>query len=476
VHRGVPRGNDGATASHRRAAFAGFTESHRRVSQGRSPCRLCHSAAERKGDRSARERRCAGCHRKEYDVAAIGPHGGFSNTARFCVDCHPAHPEGAGRRQRGALPALRPVVMHACPRSCAPSRTIGARKERVAGSASRCSSSCSPSPGGRPAGLSLRRRAGEGTGHELDPPAGDGPQISPFINSSSIGSPGRFGSSLPDPPGDGCRSGRVPTPPCGGGIAGLFLLGYHAVVLAAIGSGSTCPRKTWRSFRGGGVVRTPPEEGEPLGRRKVLTRRERGLPGDPRLVGPLRRLGDPPAVAVVLRRPGRNGIRLDPHGSCGVRDRSHGPSSRRPPASAVVECTRDLPPGDPPGDRPTPRSGEPGRVGARSRGAGVLIPIAGGDGERRGPGNRGGAGTPGAGGTGTRAKGSTARRASPSRKALQLLPDYSQARFNLAVALLRDDRREEAKQQLTIFLEKDPFNPMVERAREMLDGIERGSA
>jgi tetratricopeptide (TPR) repeat protein len=53
-------------------------------------------------------------------------------------------------------------------------------------------------------------------------------------------------------------------------------------------------------------------------------------------------------------------------------------------------------------------------------------------------------------------------------EALRLLPDYSQARFNLAVALLRDGRIGEAREQLAIFIEKDPFNPMVEKAREML--------
>jgi tetratricopeptide (TPR) repeat protein len=60
-------------------------------------------------------------------------------------------------------------------------------------------------------------------------------------------------------------------------------------------------------------------------------------------------------------------------------------------------------------------------------------------------------------------------------EALRLLPDYSQARYNLAVALLRDGRTEEAREQLTIFIEKDPFNPMVERAREILDGTGKGS-
>jgi tetratricopeptide (TPR) repeat protein len=61
-------------------------------------------------------------------------------------------------------------------------------------------------------------------------------------------------------------------------------------------------------------------------------------------------------------------------------------------------------------------------------------------------------------------------------EALRLLPNYSQARFNLAVALLRDGRSEEAREQLTIFIEKDPFNPMVEKAREMLAGTGKGSA
>jgi thiosulfate reductase cytochrome b subunit len=61
-------------------------------------------------------------------------------------------------------------------------------------------------------------------------------------------------------------------------------------------------------------------------------------------------------------------------------------------------------------------------------------------------------------------------------EALRLLPEYSQARFNLAVALLRDGRTGEAREQLTIFIERDPFNPMVERAREMLAGTGKGSA
>jgi thiosulfate reductase cytochrome b subunit len=60
-------------------------------------------------------------------------------------------------------------------------------------------------------------------------------------------------------------------------------------------------------------------------------------------------------------------------------------------------------------------------------------------------------------------------------EALRLLPGYSQARFNLAVALHRDGRTGEAREQLTIFIEQDPFNPMVEKAREMLDGTGEGT-
>ena len=117
-------GSGGTIASHRRAAFAGFTESHRRVSPGKSPCRLCHTAEDRKGDRTARDRRCAGCHRKEREVAAFGPHGAFANTERFCLDCHPAHPEGtaaaatagtscsAPRCHARVSPAMRALVDH----------------------------------------------------------------------------------------------------------------------------------------------------------------------------------------------------------------------------------------------------------------------------------------------------------------------------------------------------------------------------
>ena len=53
-------------------------------------------------------------------------------------------------------------------------------------------------------------------------------------------------------------------------------------------------------------------------------------------------------------------------------------------------------------------------------------------------------------------------------EALRLLPGYSQARFNLAVALLRTGNAGAAREQLRIFVDMDPFNPMAEKAREML--------
>jgi hypothetical protein len=57
-------------------------------------------------------------------------------------------------------------------------------------------------------------------------------------------------------------------------------------------------------------------------------------------------------------------------------------------------------------------------------------------------------------------------------EALRLLPGYSQARFNLAVALFRKGDAGAAREQLRIFIETDPFNPMAEKAREMLGGAD----
>lgn len=60
--------------------------------------------------------------------------------------------------------------------------------------------------------------------------------------------------------------------------------------------------------------------------------------------------------------------------------------------------------------------------------------------------------------------------------ALGLLPSYSQARFNLAVARMKEGRPDLAAAQFREFIAGDPFNPMAEKARELLESIsgERG--
>ncbi|GAB4367178.1 MAG: hypothetical protein Kow00128_11420 [Deltaproteobacteria bacterium] len=68
-------------------------------------------------------------------------------------------------------------------------------------------------------------------------------------------------------------------------------------------------------------------------------------------------------------------------------------------------------------------------------------------------------------------EGRFAEAASSFEGALRLYPQYSQARFNLAVARMRQGRPDLAKEQLLRFLEDDPFNPMVEKARELLRGL-----
>jgi len=61
-------------------------------------------------------------------------------------------------------------------------------------------------------------------------------------------------------------------------------------------------------------------------------------------------------------------------------------------------------------------------------------------------------------------------------EALRLYPGYSQARFNLAVAMMRLGRPEAASREFRRFLEDDPFNPMAERARHLLEECARQSA
>ena len=59
-------------------------------------------------------------------------------------------------------------------------------------------------------------------------------------------------------------------------------------------------------------------------------------------------------------------------------------------------------------------------------------------------------------------------------EALRLFPDYSQARFNLAVARMREGRADLAAEQFRLFIEMDPFNPMAGKAKDLLDRIVRG--
>jgi tetratricopeptide (TPR) repeat protein len=58
-------------------------------------------------------------------------------------------------------------------------------------------------------------------------------------------------------------------------------------------------------------------------------------------------------------------------------------------------------------------------------------------------------------------------------EALRLYPEYSQARFNLGVSRVRQGRPDLAAEHFRIFLESDPFNPMADKARELLGGISR---
>ena len=57
-------------------------------------------------------------------------------------------------------------------------------------------------------------------------------------------------------------------------------------------------------------------------------------------------------------------------------------------------------------------------------------------------------------------------------EALRLYPQYSQARFNLAVARAKEGRNDLAEEQILRFLRDDPFNPMVEKARELLESLQ----
>jgi len=69
--------------------------------------------------------------------------------------------------------------------------------------------------------------------------------------------------------------------------------------------------------------------------------------------------------------------------------------------------------------------------------------------------------------------GRTAEACAAFEEALRLFPDYSQARFNLAVARLKEGRADLAAEQFRLFIQTDPFNPMADKAKELLEGIGR---
>jgi hypothetical protein len=59
-------------------------------------------------------------------------------------------------------------------------------------------------------------------------------------------------------------------------------------------------------------------------------------------------------------------------------------------------------------------------------------------------------------------------------EALELFPDYSQARFNLGITRMKQGRPDLAEEQFRVFIEMDPFNAMAERARNLLKEIAGG--
>lgn len=90
-------GGEGAISSHRRAAFGGLTETHRRVSPGKGACLPCHRASDAKTGHAATERRCDGCHSGERAAASRGPHARRADSPGFCSGCHPPHPALTGK-------------------------------------------------------------------------------------------------------------------------------------------------------------------------------------------------------------------------------------------------------------------------------------------------------------------------------------------------------------------------------------------
>jgi tetratricopeptide (TPR) repeat protein len=61
------------------------------------------------------------------------------------------------------------------------------------------------------------------------------------------------------------------------------------------------------------------------------------------------------------------------------------------------------------------------------------------------------------------------------RRALELYPDYSQARYNMARVLARMGEREMAREAYQQFLAADPFHNLAGKAQEAIREIDAGT-
>ena len=61
------------------------------------------------------------------------------------------------------------------------------------------------------------------------------------------------------------------------------------------------------------------------------------------------------------------------------------------------------------------------------------------------------------------------------RRALDLYPDYSQARYNMARVLARMGEREMAREAYQQFLAADPFHTLARKAQEAIRELDAGA-
>jgi hypothetical protein len=90
---------------HRRAAFGGLTEIHRRAAAPASPCSMCHKADDPPSANAPAAPRCASCHPGEAASVARGVHSRMARSGRGgCVACHPPHPaaSASARPEKGS--------------------------------------------------------------------------------------------------------------------------------------------------------------------------------------------------------------------------------------------------------------------------------------------------------------------------------------------------------------------------------------